>query len=329
MVAAGNPAGAQPPSKLLDHVTDDSAVLTPADRATVGAAIDRLYQDRHIQLWVVYVDNFNRFKPDNWADKTRTESAMGDHDVLLAVATNTKLYTFSVPPQVQGITAAELNTLQSNKIQPAVGAKNWSGAAVAAADGLDKPGTLDKSATSSKRIWLLIAIGVLVLVVVIVVVLLLLRAPPPPARRAAGLSLAVGRRTADDSLGEALSTAEARVRQISDYVSRHHEQRRRPGPGPIRGNETVFGSGARPGSDQRPRSNCLRQEGIDAGRSGTDAGKRRRARGAPHATTSRRRRLLTWTNSSGRRAPAAVPKAIEPVAGRFTTASCRPDRPRN
>ena len=87
---------------------------------------------------MVYVDNFYRFKPDNWADKTRSESGMGDHDVLLAVATNTKLYAFSVPPKVQGLTAAELNSLQSNKIEPAVGAKNWSGAAVAAADGLNK-----------------------------------------------------------------------------------------------------------------------------------------------------------------------------------------------
>src|ERR1700692_1354363 len=168
------PAGAQPPSKLLDHITDDSGVLTSADRSAVGSAIDRLYQDRHIQLWVIYVDNFNRFKPDNWADKTRSESGMGDHDVLLAIATNTKLYAFSAPPQVQGLTAAELNSLQSNKIQPAVGAKDWSGAAVAAANGLDKPDTLNKSVTSSKNIWLLIAIGVIVLVVVIVVVLLLL-----------------------------------------------------------------------------------------------------------------------------------------------------------
>jgi uncharacterized membrane protein YgcG len=217
-------AGAQPPSKLLDHITDDSGVLTAADRAAVGSAIDRLYQDRHIQLWVVYVDNFNRFKPDNWADKTRTESAMGDHDVLLAVATNTKLYAFTVPPQVQGLTAAELNSLQSNKIQPAVGAKNWGGAAVAAADGLDKPDALNKSASSSKHIWLLIAIGVLVVlvvVVVIVVVLLLLRARR--RRRAARRGdPGSGQVNSDHSLGQALSTADGRVRQISDYVARHH-----------------------------------------------------------------------------------------------------------
>src|ERR1700712_3214624 len=99
------PAGAQPPSKLTDHITDSSGVLTDSGRTAVSAAIDRLYQDRHIQLWVVYVDNFNRFKPENWADRTRNDSKMGEHDALLAVATNTKLYTFTVP---QGLSADEL-----------------------------------------------------------------------------------------------------------------------------------------------------------------------------------------------------------------------------
>src|SRR5271166_6673173 len=162
------PAGAQPPSKLTDHITDSTGVLTDSDRAAVSSAIDRLYRDRHIQLWVVYVDNYSRFKPENWAAQTRSASAMGDHDALLAVATNTKLYTFSVPPKV-GLTADELNSLQSNKIEPAVGAKDWSGAAVAAADGLNQ------SASSSKRTWVPIAIGVAVVVVLLVVVLLLYR----------------------------------------------------------------------------------------------------------------------------------------------------------
>ena len=133
-----SPAGAQPPSKLTDHITDSSGVLTDSTRATVTSAIDRLSHDQHIQLWVVYVDNFSRFKPENWANQTRDASGMGDHDVLLAVATNTKLYAFSVPAKAQGLTPAELTSLQSNKIEPAVGAKDWSGAAVAAADGLNK-----------------------------------------------------------------------------------------------------------------------------------------------------------------------------------------------
>src|SRR5437764_1292943 len=75
-----------------------TAVLTDSGGAAVSSAIDRLYRDRHIQLWVVYVDNFSRFKPDNWADRTRTATALGDSDALLAVATNTKMYAFAVPP---------------------------------------------------------------------------------------------------------------------------------------------------------------------------------------------------------------------------------------
>lgn len=213
------PASAQPPLKLTDHITDSTGALTDSGRAAVGAAIDRLYRDRHIQLWVVYVDNFSKFKPDNWADRTRGSSEMGDHDALLAVATNTKLYAFSVPPKVQDLTAAELDSLRSKQIEPAVSAKDWSGAAVAAADGLDK------SASSSKRIWPLIAIGVTVAVVVVAVVLVLYRARRRrrAARRADASDRQVIIEGRDYSLQQALSTADARLRQISDYVARHHE----------------------------------------------------------------------------------------------------------
>lgn len=213
------PAGAQPPSKLTDHITDSSGVLTDSGRAAVSSAIDRLYRDRHIQLWVVYVENFSRFKPQNWADRTRSASQMGDHDALLAVATNTKLYAFAVPPKVQGLTADDLNSLRSKQIEPAVGAKDWSGAAVAAADGLDKP------ASSSNRIWLLIAIAVIVAVVIVVVVFVLYRARRRrrAVRRVDPGDGQVNIEGREHSLGQALSTADARLRQISDYVARHRE----------------------------------------------------------------------------------------------------------
>jgi uncharacterized membrane protein YgcG len=211
------PAGAQPPSKLTDHITDSTGVLTDSGRAAVSSAIDRLYRDRHIQLWVVYVDNFSRFKPDNWAAQTRSASGMGDRDALLAVATNTKLYAFSVPPKM--LTAAESNGLQGQQIEPAVGAKDWSGAAVAAADGLNK------SASSPKRIWLPIAIGVIAVVVVVAVVLLLYRARRRrrAARRVDASDGQVNIEGRDHSLGQALSTADSRLRQISDYVAKHRE----------------------------------------------------------------------------------------------------------
>lgn len=214
-----SPAGAQPPSKLTDHITDSTGVLTASDRAAVSAAIDRLNRDRHIQLWVVYVDNFNRFKPDNWADRTRSVSGLGDHDALLAVATNTKLYAFSVPAQVQGLTPAELNSLQTNQIEPVLGAKNWGGAAVAAADGLDKSTSSAKPATSSKSIWPLIAVGVIVVVLLAALLLVLLGARRRRRAARSGGQLDVG--GGDHPVQQALSVADSRVRQISDYVARY------------------------------------------------------------------------------------------------------------
>src|SRR5947209_4342030 len=218
-----NPAGAQPPSKLTDHITDGTGVLTDSGRAAVSSAIDRLYRDRHIQLWVVYVDNFSRFKPDNWADRTRTATALGDSDALLAVATNTKMYAFAVPPTM-GLKDDELNSLRSKQIDPAVGGKDWSGAAIAAADGLDKSAS---SASSSNRMWLLIAIGVGVIVVVVAVVVILAaylaRRRRRAARRVDAGDAQVNLEGREHSLGQALLTADARLRQISDYVARHRE----------------------------------------------------------------------------------------------------------
>ncbi len=218
ILAAGllpaTPAGAQPPSKLTDHLTDNTAALTDSGRTAVNSAMDRLYHDRHLQLWVVYVDNFSRFKPDNWADRTRSASRMGDHDALLAVATNTKSYTFTVP----SLPADELNTLRSKHIEPAVGAKDWSGAALAAADGLNKP------TSSSTPSWLLIAIGVFVVLVLVVVLLMLFgvrrRRAARPVEAGNGQVSSDGR---DQSLKQALSTADARLRQISDYVAKHRQ----------------------------------------------------------------------------------------------------------
>ncbi|OBJ09967.1 TPM domain-containing protein [Mycobacterium colombiense] len=212
-----SPAGAQPPSKLTDHITDSTGVLSASDRAAVSAAIDRLNRDRHLQLWVVYVDNFSRFKPDNWADRTRSASGMGDHDALLAVATSTKSYTFSVPPQI--LTAAETNKLRTTQIEPVLGAKDWSGAAVAAADGLDKSTSSSKPASSSKPIWPLIAIGVVVVVLLVALPLALLRARRRRRAARSGGQLDIG--AGGHPVQQALSVADARVRQISDYVARY------------------------------------------------------------------------------------------------------------
>jgi hypothetical protein len=141
---------------------------------------------------------------------------MGDHDALLAVATNTKLYAFTAPPNV--LSPDGLNSLRTKQIEPAVAAKDWSGAAVAAADGLNKSAS---PASSSKRNWVPIAIGVAVVVLAIVVIFVLYRMRR--RRRAARRVDPGGGQLNIDSLGQALTTAESRLRQISDYAAKHRE----------------------------------------------------------------------------------------------------------
>ena len=220
LLMSASPAGAQPPLKLADHITDTNKVLTDSGRAAVSSAIDQLYRDRHIQLWVVYVDNFSRFKPENWTNRTRNDSGMGNQDAVLAVATSTKTTALDVSATAKGLKAADVDRLRSGQIASAVAAGDWSGAAVAAADGLNQ------AASSSKWAWLLrfalvLAAGAVLFVVLLVVLLLVYRR----RRRASGRVASGDRQVnqANGSLPQAISTADARLRQVSDYVAKHRD----------------------------------------------------------------------------------------------------------
>ncbi|OOK80722.1 repair family protein [Mycobacterium kansasii] len=68
-------------------MTDNAGVLSGSDRAEVTSAINELYADRHIRLWVVYVDNFSGQSAMNWGQSTFRSSELGSYDALLAVAT--------------------------------------------------------------------------------------------------------------------------------------------------------------------------------------------------------------------------------------------------
>lgn len=136
-MALAPPAAAQPPQRLAGYVTDDAGALSGAGRSAVISAVDTLYTDRHIRLWVVYVDSFADQSAASWAQLTYRRSELGDNDALLAVATNSRAYAFLVPATVTSIDAKQVDALRRDKIEPALHDNDWSGAAVAAADGLD------------------------------------------------------------------------------------------------------------------------------------------------------------------------------------------------
>ena len=117
----------------------------------------------------------------SWAENTRAASDLGDFDAVLAVATVDHSYAFLVPNRVQTISASQVDDLRRNQIEPALRRGDWSGAAVAAANGLDR----GRRPTDSTP--LLIALGVILVAVVVLFVVMRYRRR---RRRAAELAAA-------------------------------------------------------------------------------------------------------------------------------------------
>ncbi|OBA79659.1 hypothetical protein A9W99_20070 [Mycobacterium sp. 1164966.3] len=176
-----SPAGAQPPFRLPGYITDNAGALRESGRAEVKSAVDKLYTNHHIRLWVVYVDNFSELTGEDWAARTYRTSDLAGYDALLAVATTDRAYAFLVPRAVHNVTTDQVNELRHTQIEPALREGNWSGAAVAAANGLNQ------SPSSSGRVLALIALGVIAVAVVVLLIVMRYR---KRRRRAAALAAA-------------------------------------------------------------------------------------------------------------------------------------------
>jgi len=148
-------ATAQPPFRLPSYLTDYAGVLNHADRSAIKSATSRLYSERRIQLWVVFVDDFSGQPARSWAEQTSVLSDLGDFGAVLAVATVDHSYAFLVPRRVKTIDAGQVDELRRDQIEPALRRGDWSGAAVAAANGLAR-GPRSPSSTP-----LLIGLGVI------------------------------------------------------------------------------------------------------------------------------------------------------------------------
>lgn len=138
-------AAAQPPLRLAGYVVDEAGALSASELSQVTEAIDELYSDRKVRLWVVFVDSFSGQDAEPWARATLRASNLGEYDALLAVATADRAYAFLAGSDAAS--SSEANALRRNDIEPALRNGQWGAAAVAAAQGLS--GTGDSSAASS------------------------------------------------------------------------------------------------------------------------------------------------------------------------------------
>ncbi|QBJ94992.1 TPM domain-containing protein [Rhodococcus sp. ABRD24] len=153
-------ATAEAPSRLPDHITDSAGVLDPGQRSDVQDALDSLYDEHKVALWVVYVADFGGIDPQTWTQRTAEMSGLGNNDALLAVATTDRSYYFDVPQALSQVTNAELQSVRSDSVEPALRETDWSGAAIAAAGGIGDAMTATR--TSLKVLG--VGIGIVALV---------------------------------------------------------------------------------------------------------------------------------------------------------------------
>lgn len=156
------PGAAAPPLRLASYVVDEANALSGADMAEVTQAIDKLYADRKVRLWVVFVDSFSGSPAADWARATMRTSDFGDHDALLAVATTDRAYALLAPTAAAG--GIDVDALRRNEVEPLLRDQQWAGAAIAAAQGLDGPsGSASPGSSDTELNWF----GVLVMLAVI------------------------------------------------------------------------------------------------------------------------------------------------------------------
>jgi hypothetical protein len=125
---------AEPPFRVPTQVTDNAGALSGSERDLVQSALDTLYDDKRVQLFVVFVDSFDGQSGGAWADQTWQLSGFGDDDALLAVAIGDREFSF----QVDNADAEALaQDVQRNVIEPALRDDDWAQAAIGAADGLN------------------------------------------------------------------------------------------------------------------------------------------------------------------------------------------------
>ncbi|MGZ9933145.1 TPM domain-containing protein [Streptomyces sp. NC-S4] len=131
------PARAEDPVTLSQQGQITDLVGALGDRqGAVTAALDTLYADRKIQLFVAYVRDFSGRSAQSWADATAQRNGLGQNDVLLAVATGARQYAYSADVD-SGFTEQQLADVARTAIEPALKQNDWAGAAIGAANGYD------------------------------------------------------------------------------------------------------------------------------------------------------------------------------------------------
>ncbi|GAA3926542.1 TPM domain-containing protein [Microbacterium soli] len=175
-------ASATAPGPLAGRVTDDSGVVSAADRTEAEGVLDSLRAASGIDLFFVLIPNYT--DPDNmeqWTTATAQGNSFRGDQYLISVATEGRSYTMYRPDDGRMTVAERDRILEA--MRPDLQNSDFSRAVVAGADEAYDIYVLAPQRTAQG--WTVFGIIVLVAVIVVVIVLLVRRARRRAAERAA------------------------------------------------------------------------------------------------------------------------------------------------
>lgn len=169
------------------RVLDQANVISSAQESEITSAINTLNANTKSDLWVVFVDNFTSpTGASEWAAATAEANNLGDNQFLLAVAVSGRSYALSAANNGP-ITVDQRDSIETDLIAPALRNGDYAGAAVAAAQGLDRA-ISGKSVTgeSSSGGGLTWVIGLIFVALIVLIVVMLVRRRRKAAAPVAG-----------------------------------------------------------------------------------------------------------------------------------------------
>lgn len=136
VLSTGVAAAQQTLPRLDDVVTDLADVLEAGDEERLESSLGSIAADEDVQLWALFVDTTGIEDPTAYASQAAAENSLGTNDALLMVAAEDRTYALWVADGLAGVTDAEIDRILGDLVEPRLVDGDWSGAAIAAAQGV-------------------------------------------------------------------------------------------------------------------------------------------------------------------------------------------------
>lgn len=192
------------------YVLDEADALTAPQQARVEQAVQDLYAETQTQLYVVFVPSFSDpTDHTEWGRAVLEKNQIDSDGILLSVAVTERNYDVQQTNET-AISESDVQNAVDDSLLPRLKQDDWSGAAVAFADGL----TQSQAPVDLTWLWILLLVVVVGLVVVVLVIRTRNKRRTAAATEAQEASLADLERTAGGALvtiDDELRTAEQEV----------------------------------------------------------------------------------------------------------------------